>query len=307
MRIRLNIVRTQGHHHMDGKRIQEFWSSEVDALVKTYQQFETLIPAPKSAGAEHKGEDGRFVEDLLREYLNRYLPKGLEVLTGFILRPAVKTGETGRERRTESDRHSTQLDIIVFDSASYPVFQRFGTSVIVPPEGVVGIISVKKHLNDGDIKKECEALFNAATLCETIYSNDPKHKVRGPYLAVVSVKSNIEKSRTDTLEWIFNQVTSAYSGKSDVTFDKLVGFIGALDEWSIFKRRPDKKLMNADYVGFKHQNGESHLGLQFLLTGVLSVFYDESRRNLRRPGYTAFPSGRAHDKNLGFIPCTCLR
>lgn len=292
---------------MDGKRIQDYWSREVDALVKTYRQFETLIPAPKGAGAEHKGEDGRFVEDLLREYLRRYLPKGLEVLTGFILRPAVKTGKTGKERLSESDRHSTQLDIIVFDSASYPVFQRFGSSVIVPPEGVVGIISVKKHLYDGDIKKECEALFDAATLCETVYSNNPKNKVRGPYLAVVSVKSKIKKPKTDTLEWIFDQATSAYSEQSDVTFDKLVGFIGALDEWSIFKRRPAKKLKEAEYVGFKHQSGESHLGLQFLLTGVLSVFYDESRRNLRRPGYTAFSSVCAYDKKLGSIPCTRLR
>lgn len=292
---------------MDGKRIQDYWSSEVDALVKTYQQFETLIPATKGSGAQHKGEDGRFVEDLLREYLARFLPAGLEILTGFILRPAVKTGETGKERRTESDRHSTQLDIIIFDSANYPVFQRFGSSVIVPPEGVIGIISVKKHLNNGDVKKECEALFDAATLCETIYSNDPKDKVRGPYLALVSVKSKIDKVRTDTLEWIFEQMSSAYTGKSDVTFDKLVGFIGALDEWSIFKRKPAKELKEAEYVGFKHQNGESHLGLQFLLTGVLSVFYDESRRNLRRPGYTAFPSGRAHDKNLGYIPCIYLR
>lgn len=292
---------------MDGKRIQAYWSSEVDALVKTYLQFETLIPAPKGAGAEHRGEDGRFVEDLLREYLYRYLPKGLEVLTGFILRPAVKTGETGKERKTESDRHSSQLDIIVFDTGNYPIFQRFGSSVIVPPEGVVGIISVKKHLNDGDVKKECEALFEAATLCETINSNDLNDKVRGPYLALVSVKSKIEKSRTDVLEWILSQTKDAYSGKSNVTFDKLVGFVGALDEWSIFKRRPKNKPTNAEYVGFKHQDGESHLGLQFLLTGILSVFYDESRRNIRRPGYTAFPSGRPHDKKLGSIPCVSLR
>lgn len=253
------------------------------------------------------GEDGRFVEDLIREYLSRHLPNGLEVLTGFILRPAVKTGETGKERSRELDTHSTQLDIIVFDSGNYPVFQRFGNSAIVPPEGVVCIISVKKHLNDGDVKKECEALFDAATLCQTLKSNNKNDKVRGPYLAIISVKSKIEKIKTDTLSWIFNQVRDTYSVKSDVTFDKLIGFIGALDEWSIFKRRPDKNLTKAEYVGFKHQNGESHLGLQFILTGALSVFYDETRRNLRRPGYTAFPSKRAHDKNLGAIPCTILR
>src|SRR5260370_10812545 len=120
---------------MDGTRIQKYWSSEIDALVATYRQFETLIPSPDSEGADHRGEDGRFVEDLLREYLCRYLPSGLEILTGFILRPAVKTGEDGSERKKDSDANSTQLDIIVFDSASYPVFQRFGNSAVVPPEG----------------------------------------------------------------------------------------------------------------------------------------------------------------------------
>lgn len=177
---------------MNGKRIQDYWSAEVDALVQTYTQFEKLIPSPSGAGAQHRGEDGRFVEDLVREYLTRFLPKDLEVLTGFILRPAVKAGEDGKERRHESDAHSTQLDIIVFDSSSYPVFQRFGNSAIVPPEGVVAIISVKKHLNGGDIQHECEKLFDAATLCKTLKTNDPNDKVRGPYLSLVSVKSNIK-------------------------------------------------------------------------------------------------------------------
>ena len=292
---------------MDGKRIQDYWSTEVDALVQTYQQFELLIPAPSGGGAQHRGEDGRFVEDLIREYLTRFLPKDLEVLTGFILRPAVKTGERGTERKADTDRHSTQLDILVFDSGTYPVFQRFGNSVIVPPEGVMAIISVKKHLNDGDIQNECEKLFDAATLCQTLGSNDPNDRVRGPYLSLISVKSNIDKSRTDTLDWIFSKMQAAYGGKSDVTFDKLVGFVGALNEWSVFKRRPAKTLSDAEYVGFKHQAGESHLGLQFLLTGILSVYYDPTRKNMRRPGFTAFPSGRAHDKSLGKIPCLRLR
>lgn len=42
------------------------------------------------------------------------------------------------------DSHSTQLDILIYDSAKYPIFQRFGENVIVPPEGVAGIISVKR-------------------------------------------------------------------------------------------------------------------------------------------------------------------
>lgn len=114
---------------MDGKRIQQYWGKEVDALVEIYQQFERLIPNEKTEGAAHKGEDGRYVEELIRQYLKRYLPSSIEVLTGFILRPAVKTGLDGRERKKETDTHSTQLDIIVFDNGNYPIFQRFGATV----------------------------------------------------------------------------------------------------------------------------------------------------------------------------------
>jgi hypothetical protein len=63
---------------MDGKRIQEYWSREIDALVQTYKQFELLIPSDKVEGSAHNGEDGRFVEDLISEYLRKYLPKLLK-------------------------------------------------------------------------------------------------------------------------------------------------------------------------------------------------------------------------------------
>lgn len=45
------------------------------------------------------------------------------MLTGFILRPAVKTGKDNRKRRKEKDSNSTQLDIIIYNSAKYPIFR----------------------------------------------------------------------------------------------------------------------------------------------------------------------------------------
>jgi len=293
---------------MDGQRIRDYWSQEVNALIESYQQFATLIPSSSHRGSAHHGEDGRYVEDLLKEYLKRYLPKGLEVITGFILRPAVKTGINGKERKNETDQHSTQLDLIIFDSERYPIFKRFGDSCIVPPEGVIGIISVKKHFHDNDIKKECEALWKASKLCQTIHTNNKNDKIRGPFLALVSMNSHIEKKNTE--EWIFNKINDAYQDKSEKpTFDDLVGIVVSLKEWSIFKTRPTPKKnpTKAKYIYLKHKDNEAHLGLQFLLTGLLSVFYDETRRNIRRPGFTAFPSGRNHDKSLGNIDCNGLR
>lgn len=294
---------------MDGNRLQEFRTQEIKALLASYQQFATLIPSDKYEGSAHHGEDGRFVEDLLKEYLTRHLPNGIEILTGFILRPAVKTGKTGKERKNDTDMHSTQLDLIVFDSERYPVFQRFGNSCIVPPEGVIAIISVKKHLNRDDIVNECKALWDASKLCQTISSNNKKDKIRGPFLALVSMRSKIENKTKDNYTWIFDKMKEAYNQDTKPSFDDIVGFIGALDKWSIFKARPkpqnDPK--NASFMTFIHKDDEEHLGLQFILSGIFSVFYDETRRDIRRPGFTAFESGRNVNKFLGTIDCSKLR
>ena len=240
---------------------------------------------------------------MIKEYLKRYLPKDLEVLTGFILRPAVKTGLNNRTRKNEVDRHSTQLDIIIYDSHHYPVFQRFGDNVIVPPEGVIGIISVKKKFNDRDFANEAEALKNSAKLCR--YTNENGVKTRGPYLAMIAMHS-IDKKETPTSEWVFDKVSSVYNSSED-TFDETVGLITNVEGWSIFKRRPNTDCTNAEYVFFEHKAGEEHFGLQFLLTGILSVYYDSTRNSRERPGFTAFPSGRSEDKKLGVIEISGLR
>ena len=288
---------------MDGKRIQEYLSNETKALLMVYKQFQTLLPQPTQDAASHKGEDGRYVESLIKEYLKRYLPKDLEVLTGFILRPAVKTGLNNRTRNGNKDKHSTQLDIIVYDSHHYPIFQRFGDNVIVPPEGVIGIISVKKKFNDDDFGSEATALRNAAKLCK--YTNESGIKIRGPYLAMIAMHS-IEKKRNPTQEWIFKEVSSIYEPTQD-TFDEMVGLITNIEGWSIFKRRPNKEHTKAEYIYFEHHEGEEHFGLQFLLTGILSVYYDSTRNSRERPGFTAFPSGRKHDAELGSIEVCGLR
>lgn len=288
---------------MDGKRIQEYLSNETRALLAVYKQFQTLLPHPTQDAASHKGEDGRYIESLVKEYLKRYLPKDLEAFTGFILRPAVKTGSNNRARRNDQDKHSTQLDIIVYDSAHYPIFQRFADNVIVPPEGVISIISVKKKFNDTDFLSEAKALKNAAKLCR--YTDEKNNKIRGPFLAMIAMHS-IEKKTETTQEWVFRQISTIYD-KTEDTFDETVGLITNVEGWSIFKRRPKENNTKAEYISFIHQTGEEHFGLQFLLTGILSVYYDPTRNTRERPGFTAFPSGRNEDAVLGDIEVCGLR
>ncbi|WP_313325972.1 DUF6602 domain-containing protein [Sphingobium yanoikuyae] len=291
---------------MDGQRLRDFWNQEVSALLAVYRQFETLLPNPATGGAAHRGEDGRYVEALVRDYLQKYLPKDLEVLTGFVLRPAVKTGKNDRSRKGDTDVHSTQLDIIVYDTGTYPVFQRMGETVIVPPEGVIAILSVKKMLRDSDISAECEALMNASHICRCD-QREPEQRRRGPFLALVGAGSQLADTRAQKQNQIFRKLQELYA--QPINFDGMVGFIGDLSGWHVFKTRPPEKITHenkkAKYCFVELDGNELHHGFQFLLSGILSVYYDETRRNVRRPGYTAFPPKPA--TNLGEIPFEALR
>lgn len=84
------------------------------------------------------------------------------------------------------------MDIIIYDSHHYPIFQRFWDNAIVFPEEVVGIISVKKKFNDSDFVNEAISLKNATKLCR--YTDENGTKIRGPYLAMEAMHS-IEKNK----------------------------------------------------------------------------------------------------------------
>lgn len=100
---------------MKGERVRQFFNSEVKSLQATYKNIQTLIPASHRKGAAHVGEEGRYIESLLRSFLNKHLPEELKAYSGFILRPATKFGNNNRTRRTtEDDKHSNQLDIYHF-------------------------------------------------------------------------------------------------------------------------------------------------------------------------------------------------
>lgn len=88
---------------MDGSRVRDYFSNEVKSLLELYNQFAILVPSEHNRGAAHVCEDGRYVEALIRECLQKFLPNGIELLTGFIMRPATKTGikiESGKMKKT---------------------------------------------------------------------------------------------------------------------------------------------------------------------------------------------------------------
>lgn len=165
---------------MGGKRLEKYWADEMRSILDKYRQFEILIPSENRSGSAHCGEDGRYIESILKETLKKFLPVGIEVLSGFILKAGVKSEFSGKARKNDNDNHSSQLDIILYDTQNYPVYQRFGDTAIVLPEGVLGIISVKKCLYSDELQHEIEMLIRACKLCA--FSGR-----KAPFLALVGM------------------------------------------------------------------------------------------------------------------------
>lgn len=283
-------------------RIKEYWSREMDALLNTYRQFQTLIPSERNAGAAHAGEDGRYVEYLIREYLQRYLPRDLEVLTGFILRPAVSCGNHDKSRKKDEHEISGQLDIIVYDSAHYPVYQRFGDSVIVPPEGVTAVISVKKHLRIADISHEIEMLGNVSGLCS--HKKGDGIKARSPFTALVTMEDKIgeRNKRRPTAEQkgekTYRKLEEYYNGQTPLFYDEMVDFVGSLSEWGLYKERISDKSNKKEtkYMLFEYDPDKCSLGFQLMLRNILDVYYANTSSVLSKPGFTDIG-------NEGFTKC----
>lgn len=86
----------------------------------------------------HWGEDGRYKEVILMNYLRRILSDTVKVGTGFV-------------KNARGDL-TNQIDLIIYKSAVPPLFSQ-EDFVILMPESIIGIIEVKSKATSGAFKK----------------------------------------------------------------------------------------------------------------------------------------------------------
>jgi hypothetical protein len=87
----------------------------------------------------HSGEEGRLLEEFLRNFLRRILPERFAVGTGLIF--------------DSENNYSSQTDIVIYDRFFNGQILTEFSSVLFPIECVYAVIEVKKHLQYGDVQK----------------------------------------------------------------------------------------------------------------------------------------------------------
>lgn len=101
-------------------------------------------------GNHHWGEDGRYKEVLLMNYLRRILPHTVSVGTGFV---------------RIDDKITSQIDIIIYNN-NLPLLFHEGDFIITTPQNVIAIIEVKSKVcksKVGEIVEKANA--NGKIIC----------------------------------------------------------------------------------------------------------------------------------------------
>lgn len=98
----------------------------------------------------HSGLKGQANEDIVRRFLQQYLPKALDIVTGTIV--------------DSSGGQSRQLDIILSDAVKTPIFFQSEDARVIPAECAYSVIEVKAHLD----KKELDRCQDNMTSCKSL-------------------------------------------------------------------------------------------------------------------------------------------
>ena len=172
------------------------YHKSIAAEFKAYQnRVRNLI------GNRHWGEEGRYKEIILMNYLKRALPKNVSVGTGFV---------------QGNNDLSTQIDIIIYDN-TFPVLFSEGDFVVTVPENVVAIIEVKTKIKNNDLKGIVKKASNNG---EIIFNSTQRDIFNGIFSYEYSDNKDNLKSQFNDLnyftlptqednEWIWTEKTNS--------------------------------------------------------------------------------------------------
>jgi hypothetical protein len=112
----------------------------------------------------HAGERGTELQNILKDFLNRHLPKRFAATSGFII--------------DDDSGLSKQMDIIVYDAFSSAVYRSSETMQIVPAEAAAAVIEVKSTLNKAELRDGFEKIKSVRILKKRPFSDSDQRSTQ---------------------------------------------------------------------------------------------------------------------------------
>ena len=229
----------------------ESWAEELNARAARVRQL---------IGDKHWGTDGRHKEVIVREFLNRYLPKELSVGSGFV-------------KSLSTDQCSPEIDVLVSDNLLHPPFFNEGEIQIVPSSAIVAMIEVKSTYSSSALR----SALSAVSRTRLVVNKDNFWSSVCFAMIDVSIESYI-----NTLEHEISKIVSKnqFDDPSNTfpncisSFDKFISFIRVnSDERIIVVRVFDwGKLCAACFFTDLFEHALAHMGKKVI--GELALFIE---------------------------------
>ncbi|MEG2299978.1 MAG: hypothetical protein RSA88_00010 [Acinetobacter sp.] len=199
--------------------LNEFYRLKTEELLNQLSQVRTSIK-------KHNPTIGLLTEEILREFLKTFLPKGVSVEQGFV---AGVDGEL-----------SKQIDIIIYDSHNYAPYYRINDIVVVPNSSVIAIIEVKTTVKSKTSFHEIIHYFYSVSK----QLDTKTHK----YLFIYNA-ATIEK-----INQFFHSFKhpSIYQDFDHDTFQNLPDVITGID--SSYHLKKDAVITESDQIGYTSYN-----------------------------------------------------
>lgn len=268
---------------------QNFLNGEHDSLLISIDLFREFLPHHEHEASVHSGEEGRFIELVLMQYLMDKLPSGIGIGGGFVV-------------DVEAGWHSKQIDILLYDRMNYAPIMKYGDAVVLPIQSIVGALSIKRKLYKSQLKNEIEAISDIGSHFGGM--GYPK-----PYLSIVAFDSE-QKDVTKASLDVFSAIAECYAPRIDYksrehfySWNELLDSVIVFDKFIVkgtnFKPGDNKKREASKYIWTGGDGSGRSLYIQQLLHGIHRAWYD-SRRGVSAIGnLCAIPSGGM--KQLGMV------
>lgn len=253
--------------------LQNLYNYECDKLLNGVDLFRALLPHGEHSYSIHSGEEGRFVENLVTEFLKNSLPSGLKVATGFIVCSA------------NTDIKSGQTDIIVYDDQKYSAIMKYGDAVVIHDKSLIAAISIKKNLSRREITSEIKLLTKIGAMCGK--NNQPK-----PYLAIFALDIRGLSNFGDTVNDAILKLSEAYPDRAQGWSDnEMINDVIVLNKFILKKRdtkEQEPKELKAKYIMCGGNGEHRNIYVQHLVHGIGKVLNE--RNHSLHSVLTNFPS-----------------
>ena len=188
----------------------EFFRLKTEELLNQILQVKTFIK-------KHNPTIGVLTEEILRQFLSTYLPKGVAVEQGFII--------------DENSNLSKQIDIIIYDNQLYSPLYRVNDIVVVPNKSVLDVIEVKTTVKSKTAFHEIIKYFHSISQILDfktkkrlfIYNSTTTHRL-DEYFKSFKHSGEYQKFDHDTFQYLPDTLTgiksSFHLGKDYVTFER---------------------------------------------------------------------------------------